>query len=1224
MNLRNFKKIILFTLLLGISMPSHAWWGQETLAGWWNSATSTVSNVASSITSVFSSPSEHRGAIGAAVAGVATLAAGIFAFNWWRNRGEASGDEPDGDDITSGTPFVDEDDDTDDTTSGDDATSTDAEDGDYGGGDLSHDVGVGVGNSSDFDLSSDESDDDPSIRDSRYSGQAHEEDDEDTQAEVQDATAKDQAEFARRLAFRDLEEQERLVREAAERQKIEQRQREAEEQARIEHQQQQAREEEERHRQSALQEYEAERRAQIERGREKRERQEQEFMEAVEAVALTGVGIKEVWGAKSLQEQRDLLSQAKVDKRGVDAGIQTLKVQLEQECKDALRYKIEHQLAPELRSLFDKWNDENKSAAFNIAPGAGIENRFMQIQQKLQQQRERLRLEQAKREKQKKLAQEQRFLQQRVREAQQKQAAAWAKKRQEAERRQKQEDVAREEEFRTLIETDLDERLQNVLNGQEEAFLNNYISQMKQVRVPVRACFESFKKRLLDKYEQQMKISESLSSSSSDQDASGQDLGASSGASSSASSSSRSPSPERYTDDLMQQAVTDRNFRFFAQVSDFNNLPAWEDVEEDYKGMDRVYQINFILGLCGLEDETTKQAVLAEVLPKIEGIADEELLRRAKEFYEQYKAGYAFIKDEFIPVEAGKASALKDAQKLLDSGNAATEWYAFDGYDQGSIKFMMRRFKPVGITDSQGLKKGVLVSIHGTFVDAANFGANLSRKAGVALLEAVQRMATARNMEIDVIIPEWSGAFNETHRQEVAPLVYQLMTAWYKINETRDLEFVDMLGHSEGNSVIKLVIEQITNPNMRKLIRWYSVCPTAGSDYVPEGTNMRLCVWSPSDALAFIASATRGRVYRKQDEDIARHNGLCMNMCLRHNGEYTNHVTSKLPAFAHYDQLVKIAQEFRGHCELSVDINDKYKRISVAIRRGKECRSPMVTDDRNAQLQEISKRNESFFAARYGDKNWHEKPHTMAGFIVHFFKHGFFEKAAGDAEDAIEAESLTDSQIIRLREEVYRAGFGWTALLSLEGLHSFTVHASRSSASSSSAAASSSSSSAALVASPHPTVASMHSSRLVSTLSVDRQQKINAIKHKLAQLEKLNREQQEQALLGLYVRGAIVHNLSDELLGLERCIGRGRLENALRWYRAAKGLLTKKDDKGKGKAFDQTAVLLPKLGDNTESDKLSERVVFESSPGLSAHLSVDTIKQLCQQLGQQQLLLTQK
>ncbi len=605
---------------------------------------------------------------------------------------------------------------------------------------------------------------------------------------------------------------------------------------------------------------------------------------------------------------------------------------------------------------------------------------------------------------------------------------------------------------------------------------------------------------------------------------------------------------QRYTIGAMQASITPRNMNLFMAIQDQNNLPTWNDLKEKFVAADKRYQIHFILSLCGLKNEQKIQDNINEILPKIKDLKQDALTLRAKEFYQQYREQYSSqtqssssVADSFVFVSDEKLNALEDALSILDKGGSETKWYAFDSYKQDQIKFMMRRFKPNGIKDSSSLKKGVLLSIHGTFVNAANFGSDPTKKAGVALIEAVQRLADAKNMEIDMIIPEWSGDFNDQHRRDIAPLAQKLMMAWHKkqIDQKRNLVFIDMLGHSEGNSVIKLIIESTQDANVRKLIRWYSVCPTSGSDYVPEGTKMRLCIWSPEDALAFIASVTRGRVYRKQDNDIGRYNGLCVNMCLRYNGQFTNHVTSKLPAFAHYDTLFDVAEKFKGHCELSIDINDKNKRVLTSIRRGKECRNQSLTGERDRYLEVISKKNEDFFVNQYehitNAQQWHEKPHTMAGFIVKFFKHGYYEKVAGDAEDLIEAQSLTDEQIKKLRALVCEEGQGWQTCLSIS---SPSIEPKPQACSSSN--------------DQRPT-----SSQLISPLSLLSCSKagltVQAIREKLAVQLKYTDEQQNKAMLGALVYGALIGQFDYDIKSLgkshEECV------SALIWYWTAQAQL---------------------------------------------------------------------
>ncbi len=110
MNRDNLKKTILLVVLLGVSTPSHAWWGQETLTGLWDSAKSAVTSVTSYVQEVFAKPAENKGIIAAGAAVFAAAITGGGIFYWWNNRdsnnndGQGTGDDDsssDSDDLNS-------------------------------------------------------------------------------------------------------------------------------------------------------------------------------------------------------------------------------------------------------------------------------------------------------------------------------------------------------------------------------------------------------------------------------------------------------------------------------------------------------------------------------------------------------------------------------------------------------------------------------------------------------------------------------------------------------------------------------------------------------------------------------------------------------------------------------------------------------------------------------------------------------------------------------------------------------------------------------------------------------------------------------------------------------------------------------------------------------------------------------------------------------------------
>lgn len=433
--------------------------------------------------------------------------------------------------------------------------------------------------------------------------------------------------------------------------------------------------------------------------------------------------------------------------------------------------------------------------------------------------------------------------------------------------------------------------------------------------------------------------------------------------------------------------------------------------------------------------------------------------------------------ESFYKIKDGIKKSFEAAVAQLDQGEQLSSWYEFAAQAVGfgarkglkglefglwlkqeQLKFMMRRFRPQGVANDVILLKSLVTAVHGTFVKSGNFGGVIVCeirgkkylfKSGEAFLAAIQKMANDENIEVDVIIPEWTGDFVEAHRIEAAPFIANLVECWYKQYSGRQISSVDFIGHSEGNSVINLVLKQLednrTVESILPFVRVLEVCPTKGAFYVPKKVGVMATVRSDKDVLAGVAGIARFQSPTKK-KDLSQANdadGAYCNFIFTYNGVPTNHVTTKFPALAHWDTILKLAQRFKGQRELMLDVNDESKTVLAAIRKGREQTHGHLTDDQISELNSLSGKNEENYNVLYPGKVWEDKNHSP---LTYGFKlvgipgvvQGLAaqEAADGNAEDVSEElkRDITDywHEQEKIREYV-SGGWGIPGFTSVHG-----------------------------------------------------------------------------------------------------------------------------------------------------------------------------------------------
>ncbi|MEX0849395.1 MAG: hypothetical protein WD055_04140 [Candidatus Dependentiae bacterium] len=82
MNFKKIQKITLFVVLIGVSMPAQAFWGQETLSRW-------TANVISYVQDLYGQPADHKTALTVGGTTAAVIAA-VLAYNYWPKKDEES------------------------------------------------------------------------------------------------------------------------------------------------------------------------------------------------------------------------------------------------------------------------------------------------------------------------------------------------------------------------------------------------------------------------------------------------------------------------------------------------------------------------------------------------------------------------------------------------------------------------------------------------------------------------------------------------------------------------------------------------------------------------------------------------------------------------------------------------------------------------------------------------------------------------------------------------------------------------------------------------------------------------------------------------------------------------------------------------------------------------------------------------------------------------------